>query len=357
MKRTPLYDRHVEAGGKMVEFAGFEMPVQYEGVLAEHKAVREDVGVFDVSHMGEIFIEGEDAAEAADRLVTNKVAAAEDGQAVYSGLLNEHGGFVDDVVVYKFSPQKVLICVNAANREKDWAHVASHFQGVSEPRNESDAWAQIAIQGPRAEALMNPLASIDLSALAKFRFAEAEIAGARCIIARTGYTGEDGFEVFSTAADATRVWDAVIEAGAKPCGLGARDTLRLEYKLALYGNDIDDHHTPYEAGLGWIVKLDKGDFVGRDALVRQKEIGPTRKLVGFKLTEKKGVPRAHMKVLDTSRREIGEVTSGTMSPTLKEPIGLAYVPVDLSKVGTEILVDVRGRLVPAVVVKTPFVQR
>ena len=355
-KRTPLHDCHLALGARMVPFAGFEMPVQYQGVLAEHRAVREAAGVFDVSHMGEVFIEGPGAAAAADHLVTNKVVGLEDGRAVYAGLLAEDGGFVDDVVVYRFSQEKILVCVNAANRDKDFAHMRAHLKGQATLRNASDAWAQIAVQGPKAPALVQGLTALDLASVKKFRFVEGEVASVPCIVARTGYTGEDGFELFCPADRAGALWDAVVTAGAVPCGLGARDTLRLEYKLALYGNDIDAEHDPYEAGLGWVVKLDKGDFVGRDALVAKKEAGPGRKLVGFKLLDK-GIPRPHMKVLDAEGREVGEVTSGTMSPTLREPIGLAYVPVALAAPGTRLRIDLRGRPAAAEVVKTPFVSR
>ena len=355
-KHTPLYDRHLRAGAKMVPFAGYSMPVQYGGVLDEHRAVREAVGVFDVSHMGEVFIEGPDAAAAADRLVTNRVQGLEDGQAVYAGMLDEKGGFVDDVIAYKMSPTKILVCVNAANREKDFAHIVAHLSGEAKATDASDDWAQVAVQGPKAPALVDGLAKVDLLATAKFHFVECDVASVPCIVARTGYTGEDGFELFCPADRAGALWDAVVDAGAVPCGLGARDTLRLEYKLALYGNDIDADHDPYEAGLGWVVKLDKGEFVGRDALVKKKEAGPSRKLVGFKLVDK-GIPRPHMKVLDEAGQAVGEVTSGTMSPTLREPIGLAYVPVALSEPGSRLRIDLRGRPAAAEVVKTPFVSR
>ena len=355
-KRTPLHDRHLALGARMVPFAGFEMPVQYQGVLAEHRAVREAAGVFDVSHMGEVFIEGPGAAAAADHLVTNRVADLEDGRAVYAGLLAEDGGFVDDVVVYRFSKERILVCVNAANRDKDFAHMRAHLKGQATLRNASDAWAQIAVQGPKAPALVQGLTGLDLASVKKFRFVEGEVASVPCIVARTGYTGEDGFELFCPADRAVALWDAVVGAGAVPCGLGARDTLRLEYKLALYGNDIDADHDPYEAGLGWVVKLDKGEFVGRDALVEKQAAGPTRKLVGFKLVDK-GIPRPHMKVLDEAGQAVGEVTSGTMSPTLREPIGLAYVPTALAAPGTRLQIDLRGRPAAAEVVKTPFVSR
>ncbi|RMG21346.1 MAG: glycine cleavage system aminomethyltransferase GcvT [Deltaproteobacteria bacterium] len=356
MKRTPLYDRHLAAGAKMTEFAGFEMPVHYEGVLAEHRAVRTHVGVFDVSHMGEIVLRGPDAAQAADYLLCNKVAALPDGKAVYAGLLEEGGGFVDDVVAYKISAEEILICVNAANREKDARHVACHLRGGVQADDEGDQWAQLAVQGPEARGLVDGLSTEDLGAVRRFRFVRATVAGVECLVARTGYTGEDGFELFCAAEEAPALWDAVIAGGAVPCGLGARDTLRLEAGLALYGNDIDASHTPLEAGLEWIVKFDKDDFVGKAALLAQKEAGLTRRLVGFEL-EGRGVPRPKMSVLDPSGEVVGEVTSGTLSPTLKKPIGMAYVPLALSEPGSTLAIDIRGRAVPARVVPLPFYKR
>ena len=355
-KRTPLFDRHVAAGAKMVPFAGFEMPVQYSGVLAEHTAVREQVGLFDVSHMGEVLFEGEGALSAVDALVTNDLTALEDGQAAYAGLLQEDGGFVDDVVCYRFSPEKVLVCVNAANREKDFAHMKAHCDGTVQPVDQGDAWAQLAVQGPKAAALVQALTKTPLEPIGRYHFAEGEVGGAACIIARTGYTGEDGFELFCAPADAPALWDTLVGAGALPCGLGARDTLRLEMKFALYGNDIDETHTPFEAKLGWIVKLGAGDFVGKAALLEAKAAGPRERLIAFAL-DGRGVPRAHMDVLDEAGEKIGSVTSGTMSPTLKAPIGMAYVAPTHAKVGSQIQIDLRGRPVAAHVVKPPFVKR
>jgi aminomethyltransferase len=356
-KKTPLYDRHVAAGAKMVPFAGFSMPLQYTGVLDEHRAVREDVGLFDVSHMGEIVFEGEGAPEAVDRLVSNKVATLENGRACYTGMLTDRGTFVDDVICYRLSDEAVLVCVNAANREKDFAHVLAHHEGPVAVRDAGDEWAQIAVQGPRAVALVNGLApGADLEAVKRFRFVETDVAGVNALVARTGYTGEDGFEIFCASGDAGRLWDALVAAGGKPCGLGARDTLRLEAALALYGNDIDEDHTPLEAGLAWTVKLDKDAFVGKDALLRQKESGVPRRLVGFELVGR-GVPRAGMPVLGDGGEAVGTVTSGTMSPTLKRPIGMAYVTAGLAEPGTALSIDVRGKAVEARVVQTPFYKR
>jgi aminomethyltransferase len=355
--RTPLYDAHLAAGARMVEFAGWEMPVQYKGLLEEHAAVREEVGIFDVSHMGEVTIEGPRALEAAQRLITNDLSKCSDGQAQYSALLNDKGGVIDDIIVYRFSPSRLFICVNASGREKDFEWMKSHAPQGAEVRQRSDDWAQIAIQGPKAAALVDSLCEPKVLDLGYYHFREAKVAGVRgCIVARTGYTGEDGFEVFVPPEGARKLWDALVDKGATPCGLGARDSLRLEVAFRLYGNDMDEDHTPLEAGLGWIVKLDKpGGFVGSEALVRQKQQGLQRKLAGFKLTGK-GIARHGYPALKDGRR-VGEVTSGTMSPMLKEPIGFAYLPVALSKEGTSFEVEIRGKPVAAVVVKTPFVTK
>jgi glycine cleavage system T protein (aminomethyltransferase) len=355
--RTPLYDAHVKAGARMVEFAGFDMPVQYKGVLEEHAAVRSDVGIFDVSHMGEVTLEGRRALEAAQAVVTNDLAKCKDGQAQYSALCNENGGVIDDIIVYRFSPERLFVCVNASGREKDFEWMRAHAGKDVAVGQRSDDWAQIAIQGPNAPKLVDSLCEPRVLDLGYYHFREATVAGVRgCIVARTGYTGEDGFEVFVPPSGARKLWDALVERGAMPCGLGARDSLRLEVAYRLYGNDMDEEHTPLEAGLGWIVKLDKkGGFVGSEALIRQKQQGLSRKLVGFKLTGK-GIARHGYPALKEGQR-VGEVTSGTMSPVLKEPIGLAYVPAALSKEGSTFEVEIRGKPVAAQVVKTPFVEK
>ncbi len=356
-RRTPLYDTHVKAGGKVVDFAGWEMPVQYSGIIEEHAAVRTAAGLFYVSHMGEIELTGPKAIEGAQRLITNDLAKAKDGQAVYAGLLNERGGFVDDVVAYRFSPERILICVNAGNRDKDWAWMKERASGA-DIRDRGDEFAQLALQGPKAASILQRLTKTELSPIANYRFTEGEVAGIGCIISRTGYTGEDGFELYCPPDKAAALWDALLNEGAadglKPCGLGARDSLRTEMKYALYGNDIDDDHTPLEAGLGWIVKMDKGDFIGRAALEKQKAEGVTRKLVGFTLTDR-GIPRHGYPILKDGQR-VGEVTSGTQSPSLKQPIGMGYVPVALAAEGSTFEVEIRGRPVGARVVKTPFYQ-
>ncbi len=355
--RTPLYDAHLAASARMVEFAGFDMPVKYQGVLEEHAAVRNAVGMFDVSHMGEITLEGPRALATAQRLVTNDLSRCNDGQAQYSALCNEKGGVIDDIIVYRFSPERLFICVNASGRGKDFDWMRAHAgEGVAVSQR-SDDWAQIAVQGPEAPELVDSLCEPRVLDLAYYHFREATVAGVRgCIVARTGYTGEDGFEVFVPPSGARRLWDALLEKGVVPCGLGARDSLRLEVAYRLYGNDMDEEHTPLEAGLGWIVKLDKpGGFIGSDALVRQKQEGLKRRLAGFKLTGK-GIARHGYPVLKEGRRA-GEVTSGTMSPVLKEPIGLAYVPTALAKEGSTFEVEIRGKAVPAKVAKTPFVEK
>jgi aminomethyltransferase len=334
------------------------MPVQYAGILEEHEAVRTRVGLFDVSHMGEVVFRGAKALEALQRLFTNDLSRCADGQAQYGCLCRESGGIVDDVVVYRRSAEDLLVCVNAGNRQKDHEWLRGHAGGA-DVRNESDDWAQLALQGPLAAQLLQRLTNVNLSALKAFRFAPGEVAGAACLVARTGYTGEDGFELFCPPGDAPRLWDALLETGAHekvvPCGLGARDSLRLEMAYRLYGQDMTDETTPLEAGLGWVVKLDKGDFVGRDALVRQKEQGLARKLVGFVLTDP-GIARHGYPVLQDGRK-VGEVTSGTKSPTLKLPVGLAYVPPSLAAEGSTFHVEIRGRPAAAKVVKTPFYTR
>jgi len=355
---TPLNAAHRELGARMVDFAGWDMPVQYSGGLAEHHAVRTAAGLFDVSHMGEIGFTGPGALETVNRLISNDLNRAADGQAVYAGLLTPEGTFVDDVVAYRFSPERILVCVNASNREKDFAWMREHARGVT-PVDESDDFAQLALQGPRAEGILQQLTAAPLAQLPAFRFIEAEVEGVRCIVSRTGYTGEDGFELYLPPQHAEAIWRRLLEVGAPegliPCGLGARDTLRLEARFALYGNDIDDAHTALEAGLGWTVKFDKPAFIGREALAEQKAAGLTRKLIGFELTGT-GIPRHGYPVLKDGER-VGEVTSGTMGPTVKKPIGLAYVPTALSTEGSTFDVEIRGRAVPAVVVKTPFYKR
>lgn len=359
-KKTPLHAAHLRAGGRMVPFAGYEMPVQYSGLVDEHSAVREAVGLFDVSHMGEVVFTGPKALEVADRIVTNDLQKLGDGQACYSVMVTKDGKIVDDLVVYKFGPEKVLICVNAANRDKDFAHMKAIAGDECAIEDQSDDWVQIAVQGPKAPELVARLTETDLSAIKTYWFAEGQVAGRAAIIARTGYTGEDGFELYVAAGDGEAVWDALLEQGAdlgvKPCGLGARDSLRLEFCFALYGNDIDADTQPYEAGLGWVVKLKKeADFVGKASLQAFKEAGPKKKLVPIELTGR-GIARPHYPIL-IGGEKVGEVTSGTKGPSVGKAIAMGYVPVEHAKEGTALQIEVRGKPVDAVIVKRPFLKR
>lgn len=358
LHKTPLYDAHVAAGGKIVDFGGFAMPVQYgDGILAEHRAVRTDVGIFDVSHMGEADFHGPTAFETVQGLITNDAGRLDDGRALYTVVCNDEGGIVDDCIVYRFAPDHYRIVVNAANIDKDLAFFRQHLSQGTKLVDRSAETALVAVQGPRAVALVSDLAREDLSAVPSFGFSRTTVAGRPVVAARTGYTGEDGFELFVEADDARAVWDALVEAGAKPCGLGARDTLRLEARLCLYGNDIDETTTPYEAGLGWTVKLDKpGGFVGRKALARQKAEGVTRKLVGFRV-EGRGIVRAGAEVLGEDETPVGKVTSGGVAPTVGGSIGIAYVPKALAAPDTPLRIAQRGRTLDARVVKGPFYRR
>ena len=357
-RRTPLNEAHRKLGARMVDFVGWDMPVQYSSVIGEHEAVRTAVGLFDVSHMGEVEFSGPGALETVNALISNDLARISDGQAVYAGLLDEQGTFVDDIVAYRFSPERIFICVNSSNREKDFAWMKAHAKGVK-PVDRGDDFAQVAVQGPKAAGLVQRLTKTDTSRIGTYRFAEGQVAGVKCIISRTGYTGEDGFELYCAPDDAVKLWDALLtegqQDGVKPCGLGSRDSLRTEMKFALYGNDIDDKHTALEAGLGWIVKLDKPTFIGKDALVAQKAAGVKRRLVGFEVTGS-GIPR-HGYAIHKDGKPVGEVTSGTMGPSVKKPIGIGYVPAELAAEGSTFDVDIRGRPVPAVVVKTPFYKK
>ena len=354
LKRTPLFDRHVAAGGKMVPFGGWEMPVQYKaGIIAEHNMVREDWGMFDCSHMGEFEISGPDRNALAQRVTTNDVGALKPWEVQYSGILNDKGTFVDDCTVYRME-DRVMLVVNASNIAKDWEVVAAQKGGANvRLRDASDETGLIAVQGPKSEAKLQPLSSVNLSTIPYYAFTVGKIAGVQCFISRTGYTGEDGFELYCRSTDAGALWDALLGAGCPPCGLGARDSLRLEVAYPLYGNDIDDTTTPLEAGLGWIVKMDKGSpFTGIEALRAQQLTGVRRKLVGFKLLEK-AIPRHGMPV-HIGGRAFDIVRSGTMSPSTGEPIGMTYLPADQAKVGTKFDVDIRGKMVPAEVIKRPF---
>lgn len=353
---TPLNAAHRALGARMVPFGGWDMPVQYKtGIIKEHTAVREDAGVFDVSHMGEASLRGPRAAEAVQRVITNDVSKLTDGAALYTVMCQPDGGIVDDCIVYRRAADDYLIILNASNIAKDLTWLREHAGGIAEVVDESDATALIAVQGPRAVALVDALSGADLAAIARFHFGRADVAGAACMVARTGYTGEDGFEIACAAGDAERVWNAVVEAGAAPCGLGARDTLRLEARLCLYGNDIDATTTPYEAGLAWVVKPAAGDFIGKQALLDQKAAGVKRKLVGFRM-EGRGVARHDYPIL-VGDAVVGKVTSGAPGVTVGGNIGMGYVPAEHASPGASLTIDCRGKLVAATIVKGPFYSR
>ena len=353
LRRTPLYEEHKELGARLVDFAGWEMPVQYSGIKAEHTAVRESAGLFDVSHMGEVVFRGPEAEAAVQRLVTRDVGRLEVGQAGYSAVCYEDGGTVDDVIVYKRSGD-FLVVVNASNREKDFAHFEENADDLDvEVTDESDDWALLALQGPEAAKLLQDATETDLSALKPFRFAEGEVAGAAALISRTGYTGEDGFELYVKPDDAPGIWRTLIEAGAAPAGLGARDTLRLEAGMCLYGNELDADTTPLEAGISFAVHLDKEqEFIGQDALRKEKAEGLRKKLVGFEV-EGRGIAR-HDHPVKVEDETVGRVTSGTLSPTLNKAIGLALVSPGVED---RFEVVIRERPVEAHTVELPFYKR
>jgi len=368
MKNTVFTEKHIALGAKMAPFAGFNMPIQYTGINEEHACVREGVGVFDVSHMGEIWVYGASALKFLQYVTSNDVAALFPGKAQYTCLPNGKGGIVDDLIVYCFSTEKYLLAVNAANIEKDWNHLCGHAHAFGltvgkELVNASDETCQLAIQGPKAMEVMQKLCKEDVMAMEYYTFKQMEVAGIKdAIISTTGYTGSGGCEVYVPNGEGDKLWKAVFAAGEefgiKPIGLGARDTLRLEMGFCLYGNDIDDTTSPLEAGLGWITKFsdEKGDFVDRAFLEKQKADGVTRRLVAFEMVDK-GIARHEMPVCDADGRQIGHVTSGTMGPTVKQAIGMGYVDVPFNKVGSEIYVDIRGRKLKAVVVKAPFYKK
>ncbi len=391
LRRTPLHACHVEAGARMVGFAGWDMPVQYTGVIEEHRAVRQAAGLFDVSHMGEVRVRGAGATAFVQRLTPNDVARLADGRAHYSGLLTERGTYIDDLLVYRVAADDLLLVVNASNAQADLAWIQRHAPHPANPANpahppnpenaplpahppdtaggadgagvqitdQSDDYALLSLQGPRALDILEPLAGGGVRGLRYYGFLHGKVAGAPALISRTGYTGEDGFELYVSPADAPELWRRLLAAGAPhglvPAGLGARDTLRLEAAMALYGHELDTDTTPFEAGLAWVVKLDKGDFIGRQALVEQREAGVRRKLVGFTV-QGRGIARQGHAVLSEGR-PVGAVTSGTWSPTLDKAIGMAYVPATLAAPGTPLAIDVRGRMVEATVVGVPFYRR
>ena len=359
MKTTPFTETHIALGAKMHEFAGYNMPIEYSGIIDEHMTVCNGVGVFDVSHMGEFWVKGPNALEFLQQVTSNNVAILPIGKAQYTCFPNEEGGIVDDLLVYHYEEEKYLLVVNAANIEKDWNWCVSHNTVGAELENSSDSMAQLAIQGPKATEVLQRLTSVNLSDIPYYAFTTGEFAGcSNVIISNTGYTGAGGFELYFYPEDGKKIWDAIFEAGApegiKPIGLGARDTLRLEMGFCLYGNDLSDTTSPLEAGLGWITKFVEGkNFTARAILEKQKAEGVTRKLVAFEMIDR-GIPRHGYKLVNAEGEEIGEVTSGTMSPTRKIGIGMAYVAKAYTAIDTEIFIDVRGRKLKVKVVKAPF---
>ena len=357
LKKTPLYDVHLGLGAKMVPFAGYEMPVQYPtGITAEHHAVREAAGLFDVSHMGEFLVHGPQALHLVQRVSVNDAASLAVGQCQYSAMCAEDGGTRDDVVVYRM-PDHYMLVVNASRRAQDWEWIVKHAEGLDVTLEDpSDEIGLLALQGPRAQEVLDPLTEVGLDDIAYYHFAEGTVAACAATISRTGYTGEDGFELYVAEADTVAVWNAVLEqgegCGLLPTGLGARDSLRLEVGFALYGNDLDEEHSPLAGRLGWVVKLDKGEFSGRDALVRQKEEGVPRRLVGIRLTER-GFPRPGYPIVYDGN-EVGVVTSGTVSPSLGYGVAMGYVPAELMGPDTEVGVRIRDKVIPGVVARLPF---
>jgi aminomethyltransferase len=360
MKNTALTQVHEALGAKMVPFAGFNMPVQYEGIISEHETVRNAVGVFDVSHMGEFLISGPDALDLIQRVTINDASTLTIGRAQYSCLPNGKGGLVDDLIVYRIKEEEYLLVVNASNIEKDWNWISSHNTKAVTMRNLSDDYSLLAIQGPKAVEAMQSLTSVDLSAIKYYHFEVGPFAGIEhVIISATGYTGSGGFEIYCKNSEVKQVWDKVFEAGAafgiKPIGLAARDTLRLEMGFCLYGNDIDDTTSPLEAGLGWITKFTK-DFVDSDKLKAEKEAGVSKKLIGFELIDR-GIPRHDYRILDAKGNVIGKVTSGTQGPSVKKAIGMGYVNTEFAAPDSEIFIEIRDKGVLAKVVKMPFYQK
>jgi aminomethyltransferase len=361
MKKTVFHPYHLALGAKMIPFAGYEMPLEFAGMRREHVNVRENAGIFDVSHMGEIWIRGSAAFALAQKLTSNDLGKLEPGRIQYTCFPNDRGGIVDDLLVYMVDPGTYLLVVNAANIEKDYRWIVSHNQEGAEVENGSDRISQLAIQGPRAAEILQPLTSVDLSALKYYHFLTGELAGKKeVIISNSGYTGAGGFELYMANEEGPALWEALMEqgktSGLEPCGLASRDTLRLEMGFCLYGNDINEETSPLEAGLGWITKFTEGnDFINRQALELQKTQGVRRRLVGFELSER-GIPRQHYPIYDPEGRILGEVTSGTLSPMLGSGIGMGYVETSHAAPGSEILIGIRNKRIPAIVRKPPFYQ-
>ena len=362
LKRTPLYEMHRKYGGRIIDFGGWALPVQFTGILEEHRAVREQAGLFDVSHMGEIRVTGEQALALVNRLITNDAAHLADRQVLYTPMCYPHGGIVDDLLVYRQGPEDFLLVVNAANTDKDFLHISEVAKAYPATRvqNLSAETAQLALQGPRAEAILQRLTDAPLGQIKYYWFRPAvKVADVECLVSRTGYTGEDGFELYCRPEEAAALWEALLEEGDEegliPCGLGARDTLRFEAKLPLYGNELTNETNPLEAGLGIFVKLEKQDFIGRQALAERQERGLERKLVGFEMVDR-GVARSHYPIARDGE-EVGFVTSGTFAPTLQRNLGLGYVPLEVSGLNSEFDVVIRGKPTRARVVRTPFYRR
>ncbi|MFN1835623.1 glycine cleavage system aminomethyltransferase GcvT [Balneola sp. MJW-20] len=362
-KRTPFYSVHQESGAKIVDFAGYDMPVQYEGIKSEHHSVREAAGMFDVSHMGEFFVQGPNALNLIQKVSVNDASKLTIGKAQYSCMCYEDGGIVDDLIIYRLGEEEYMLVVNASNIEKDFDWIASQNDMGADLENRSDDYALLAVQGPKAPDTLQKLTDTDLSSIGFYSFKTGKLAGTDMIISATGYTGEKGFELYfnHNEADPEAVWDAIMEAGEEfgiqACGLGARDTLRLEMGYALYGNDITQKTHPLEARLGWITKFDKGDFVGKEALLEKKEQGLKRRLVGFEVEDQRAIPRHGYDILDENDNVIGEVSSGTMSITLGKAIGMGYVDTGHAAEGTEIYIAIRKKRAKAIVSKPPFINK
>ncbi|MEI6092855.1 MAG: glycine cleavage system aminomethyltransferase GcvT [bacterium] len=355
-RKTSIYDSHVKHGGKVVEFAGWYLPVDFTGLINEHNAVRNDVGIFDVSHMGEVTVKGERATEYVQHIIANDVKKLYDGKVLYTPMCYPHGGIVDDLLVYRVNEHEYLLVVNASNTEKDYDWFVSNNHHGVEIKNVSDQYFQLAVQGPNAKTLMEKCFKLDLSDIKFFHFKKISLNGVPCIVSRTGYTGENGFEIYGPWNDGGKLFDAIVAAGAAPCGLGCRDTLRLEAALMLYGNDINNETTPLEAGIDIFIKLDSDDFIGRDALIKQKQDGLKRRLIGFTL-EEKGIPRHDYLVVDEHGSTVGVVTSGTLSPSLGIPVGLAYVQTNKLNNGTPLYVQIRKNRIMLKQMKLPFLKK
>lgn len=355
-RKTSIYDSHVKHGGKVVEFAGWYLPVEFSGLINEHNAVRNDVGIFDVSHMGEVTVKGEKATEYVQHIIANDVKKLYDGKVLYTPMCYQNGGIVDDLLVYRVNEKEYLLVINAANTQKDYEwFVANNKHGV-EIKNVSDNYFQLAVQGPNAKAVMEKCFKLDLSDIKFFHFKNISLNGVHCIVSRTGYTGENGFEIYGPWNEGGKLFDALVAAGAVPCGLGCRDTLRLEAALMLYGNDINQETTPLEAGIDIFIKLDSDDFIGRDSLIKQKQEGLKRRLIGFTL-EGKGIPRHDYLVVDAHDNTVGVVTSGTLSPSLGIPVGLAYVQTNRLNDGTPLYVQIRKNKIMLKQMKLPFLKK